>query len=599
MRRDCTHYRSRTFPNGESVSSCELDLAPDAPWRCPENCPAYEKRQVERVGWEGVHHADPEPADEPPNLEGAASVLSETEAILNMIGPRVSKQMESKRRKQERKEQRRARRRARGGRLRRIRLGPSVRTAALVLALGGIVFVAARPSVLEGVPVIGPKKTASTLPTGAGWDQDVWPVAQFVQRERGLNFKHPVTVKFLAQDAFALVASRDNRPSPKEEAAFRDQVASMRALGLVQGDFDTSDSREFINQDLLGFYRFDTKTVYVRGNKATPDVRVTLAHELTHALDDQYFGLKRSSTSSGAQEAFRALSEGNAVRVQNAYLETLASGEQLSYIQSQNEVRPEHPNAPEVFSDAFAFPYVFGPTFIQALIDHDGNDAVDKAFRLPPVSEAEIVAPSLYLAHRKPVEVAAPALAPGQVRIEKPDDFGEMAMFLVLGDRLDYGTAWSAISGWAGDASVSYRQGNQVCVAVATASRTPADADHLLSATQRWAAAVPGANVTRMGDTVELRSCDPGKNAPPHAKAQPSAFEVLAIRAAIVRELREHSHMPQPVAECTADGVIARIGPGPLVGINETGELPPNDPRGVQIRKTATQAATVCFGKPA
>src|SRR5436190_4073392 len=237
MRTDCAHYKTRTFANGETVSFCELGLAPDAPWRCPENCPSFEKRRVERVGWEGAIIADPIRGDEPPDLEGAAAVLGEAEAILNTIAPRVSKQMEAGRRRQERRARRRSRRQSRRGRRHRIPWVKFLRSAALLLVLGGIVFVAVRPSALEGVPIVGPKKSVTTVPNGAGWDQDVWPVAQFVQRERGLDWKRPVKVKFLAQDAFANVASREDRPTPKEEAAFRDQVALMRALGLVQGDF--------------------------------------------------------------------------------------------------------------------------------------------------------------------------------------------------------------------------------------------------------------------------------------------------------------------------------------------------------------------------
>ena len=44
MRTECKHFESRTYPNGDTVRKCNLDLAPDAPWRCPEHCPRYERR---------------------------------------------------------------------------------------------------------------------------------------------------------------------------------------------------------------------------------------------------------------------------------------------------------------------------------------------------------------------------------------------------------------------------------------------------------------------------------------------------------------------------------------------------------------------------
>src|SRR5438132_7999529 len=82
MRTDCAHFRSRTFPNGESVSSCELGLAPDAPWRCPDNCPAFERRLVDAVGWHGADAFEQQKPEDDPDFDGAADVLGETEQIL-------------------------------------------------------------------------------------------------------------------------------------------------------------------------------------------------------------------------------------------------------------------------------------------------------------------------------------------------------------------------------------------------------------------------------------------------------------------------------------------------------------------------------------
>ena len=51
MRTDCRHYESRTYASGEAVRKCLLDLAPEAPWRCPEECPRYERRMID-AGWQ-------------------------------------------------------------------------------------------------------------------------------------------------------------------------------------------------------------------------------------------------------------------------------------------------------------------------------------------------------------------------------------------------------------------------------------------------------------------------------------------------------------------------------------------------------------------
>jgi hypothetical protein len=40
MREECKNFESRTYANGETVRKCNLDLAPEAPWRCPDPCTA-------------------------------------------------------------------------------------------------------------------------------------------------------------------------------------------------------------------------------------------------------------------------------------------------------------------------------------------------------------------------------------------------------------------------------------------------------------------------------------------------------------------------------------------------------------------------------
>ena len=68
MREECIHFQSRTYASGEAARFCVLDLAPEAPWRCPENCPSYHRRLAD-VGW--VHGSLVEPAiEEEPGVGG-------------------------------------------------------------------------------------------------------------------------------------------------------------------------------------------------------------------------------------------------------------------------------------------------------------------------------------------------------------------------------------------------------------------------------------------------------------------------------------------------------------------------------------------------
>ncbi len=77
MRQDCKNFESRTYANGETVRKCNLDLAPDAPWRCPDKCPAFEPRMD--AGWTYGSMVAPPTPPEPPGLDdgSAAAILDE------------------------------------------------------------------------------------------------------------------------------------------------------------------------------------------------------------------------------------------------------------------------------------------------------------------------------------------------------------------------------------------------------------------------------------------------------------------------------------------------------------------------------------------
>ena len=99
MRTDCKHYESRTYPSGETVRKCDLDLAPEAPWRCPENCKAFAPRLTD-VNWKHGSLVAPPPPPEPPGLgEGVAELLDEAEDIVNAAGPEILAELHAKRRR--------------------------------------------------------------------------------------------------------------------------------------------------------------------------------------------------------------------------------------------------------------------------------------------------------------------------------------------------------------------------------------------------------------------------------------------------------------------------------------------------------------------
>ncbi len=97
MRQECRNFESRAYPNGETVRKCNLDLAPDAPWRCPDPCPKFERRPD--AGWTYGSMVSPITPDDPPGLAdgSAAAVLDEAEDFLNSVGAKVMAEVESDR----------------------------------------------------------------------------------------------------------------------------------------------------------------------------------------------------------------------------------------------------------------------------------------------------------------------------------------------------------------------------------------------------------------------------------------------------------------------------------------------------------------------
>ena len=99
MRVDCKYYESRTYSSGEVVRKCRIDLAPEAPWRCPDDCAGYERRMID-AGWQvgsldkgyEAPEAEPEGAD-------IAALLDEAEEIVNAAAPDIMSDFTTKKKR--------------------------------------------------------------------------------------------------------------------------------------------------------------------------------------------------------------------------------------------------------------------------------------------------------------------------------------------------------------------------------------------------------------------------------------------------------------------------------------------------------------------
>jgi len=89
MREDCRHFSSRTYDDGEVARFCVLDLAPEAPWRCPPDCASYEQTVIDAsfvTGSLTPTEVESEP-DEP--ADAIADLLDDAERIVDEAEPSV------------------------------------------------------------------------------------------------------------------------------------------------------------------------------------------------------------------------------------------------------------------------------------------------------------------------------------------------------------------------------------------------------------------------------------------------------------------------------------------------------------------------------
>lgn len=426
------------------------------------------------------------------------------------------------------------------------------------------------------------------------WDPRVADLAAFVEEARGHRFDHPVAVDFLTAEAYA-ERTRSDTDELDDAAleAVEQSEAFLRALGLVTGDVDLVEAGNDISDTgTLAFYDPDTERVVVRGTEVDAPLAVTLVHELTHVLQDQAFDLRDlddPSASSGELFAYRALVEGDAVRIETRYVEEELSDEEVAALDatSQEDLAAiDGEGIPEALQAVFGLPYALGESFVRVLEEEGGAALVDEAFEDPPTTEEELLDPLRFLGEEDVLDVEAP-LAPDGATIIERGDFGAASLYLVLAQRIDPIQALDAATGWGGDAYVDFEADDRTCIAVVVTGDDAAETEQLAVALEAWAAASPGgaATVTRGEGDVRLDACDPGVDAPPVPGSALGSLQLLATRNVLLADGLAQG-ADATFALCYADAIVRGFTLEELVGQAE--------PVDFQVRLEA--AAAGCAG---
>jgi hypothetical protein len=349
---------------------------------------------------------------------------------------------------------------------------------------------------------------SGSMPTQAEVDAVVADISTFVEQERGLPFKEPVTVELLDDDAFEARLLEDFEEGA-EELEITEQ--ELKALGLIEPDVDLQEAlRSAYGAGVLGFYDPETNELVVRGAELTPYVRETIAHELTHALDDQHFELDRPQYDDADDEVwfgFSALLEGNATRVEDAYVESMSEAEQAERDMEELEFGMDADlfDVPIVVLELLVAPYELGPVLVDELLDDGGQAELDASFADPPTTSEQVLHPDKYQAREGRAEVPPP---PAEGEVVDDGVWGEYAWSLLLGEGFETSESSLAAEGWAGDWYVAWEDEGQFCVRIDVVMESSFEADELLAELEYWQSFHPQAVVEPQGDLgARLTSC--------------------------------------------------------------------------------------------
>ncbi len=352
----------------------------------------------------------------------------------------------------------------------------------------------------------------------------------------------------------------------------------MRSMGLIDGKVDLFKQENGLSENgILAYYDFKDKKVRVKGTSLTPDVRVTLAHELTHALQDQYFDLSREdSLPDDADQAYRSVVEGDAVVVQDAYAQTMSQADQDEYNKAESDGSDQaYSDVPDILVAQDTEPYIIGPAFVGALKDRGGNTAIDAALRNPPASTAALMNLFTYLHQeldlRLPVARRRSRCRPGpsgSTTATTPSAPSSGTCYWPGASTCTTPCARST-AGTATPPRGSTRRtlGHGLHRGVAAQGTTAAATASMHTLLDRWKAVGPSPNTTvDRSPGATTSSCTPaipgkGGEAARHRPVAPAAaLEVVAARVELAGAFAKQD-IPDSVAACASTGHPVRSRP--------------------------------------
>lgn len=310
-----------------------------------------------------------------------------------------------------------------------------------------------------------------------------------VEELRGLKFDHPVTVAVQDRDTLRKKLLADFEKELPRDKAVRYQKA-LQKYGFVKPGVDLWQTIvDLLSEQIAGFYDPETKELYLiagsadgKGegkpdpNKAMMEMmgidqdRLTIVHELTHALQDQHFNLLTLPMDAEDDDdlvaASKALVEGEATFTMfDDITEKMGMGLEnmpgLDQMMDMGGALPDGPGAeqlekaPNFLKRGLIFPYMSGLAFVQAVKKARGWKGVDQIYQDLPASTEQILHPAKYLDERdQPTIVTMPDL--GKVlgadwELLHTNVWGELSFEIMFKEFFPTSKTSTVTGGWDGD----------------------------------------------------------------------------------------------------------------------------------------------------
>jgi hypothetical protein len=284
---------------------------------------------------------------------------------------------------------------------------------------------------------------------------------------------------------------------------------TMKKFGFLPRDFNLKEFLVKVNgKELAAYYDPETKTISLLNWIPVERQEPILAHELTHALQDQNYGLKgflnepKPAANPAAEQteddiplARRAVAEGQAQVVLVDYLlapmgRSLQTTPGLIYQMEDPVVRATADSellhsAPMIMRETGSFPYSSGLIFEGELLQSGGKQlAFAGAFARPPRTTHEVLQPKSYLDHEKLPLVHIPDMLPlldGKYSVYDSGSIGELDVRALMEQFGERRVAADLSASWLGGRYITFRN-----AVGATPDQSPSTADLSLLYVSHW-----------------------------------------------------------------------------------------------------------------